>query len=406
MDASPLEGVALRWAALRSDRVGALVLLVGCVVLAAAAPSRTTAQQIAEPVLEGRVEKAGSAVPTATVVLHRVTAALAGEIDSVQVDTDGRFRLPLPSVPDPGGTGEVYFASVRHAGVVYFGPPVLQAVQLDSVYTIEVYDTVSVSEGAPEVSVSVRYVVIQPAEEAWEITDLLQISNEGLQTLVPPSADGPVWSYPLPLGIREAIVGEGAIAPEGVTISDGTVRVTAPLPPGTRQVVVRYLVDELDFTLPAPGTTAHMELLVREPAPLLEVGGLVAVESVPMEQGVTYRRYAALDLSDTSVTVARGTPPTELPVKGIAVSLTLLLTLAGLWTYLRSNQGSTPVAVSATGGSPQAGAGFAGAPARSALLLDVALVDEALARPDIGESEADDLRRRRGDLIRRLEELR
>ena len=394
----------------RSAGATAVALLLGCAVAGVVAPVPVSAQQIAEPVLEGRVENAGVAVPTATVVLHRVTADAAGEIDSVRVDMEGRFRLPLPSVPDPGGRGEVYFASVRHDGVVYFGQPVFQAVQLDSLYTIEVYDTVSVSEGGDEVSVSVRYVVVQPVEEGWEITDLIQIDNGGARTLVPPGDGQPIWSHPLPVDIREAIVGEGEIAPEGVTISDGTIRVTAPLPPGTRQVVVRYLVDELDFTLPAPGATAHMELLVREPAPILEVEGLLAAEAVPMEQGVTYRRYTAVDLLNTSVTVAPGTLPTDLPVREIAVLLTLLLTLAGLWTYLRSDRGAALAEVSSgevpSGRGPRTGTSSEGAPDRSALLLGVALVDEALANPHIGEAEAEKLRHERASFIRRLEDLR
>jgi hypothetical protein len=171
-------------------------------------------------------------------------------------------------------------------------------------------------------------------------------------------------------------------------------------------VVVRYLVDELDFTLPAPGTTAHMELLVREPAPLLEVEGLLAAESVPMEQGVTYRRYTAVDLLNTSVEVAPGTPPTDLPVREMAVLLTLLLTLAGLWTYLRSDGGGAARAEVSPGGGPRTGAGSDGAPARSALLLEVALVDEALANLHLGEAEAEELRRQRTGLIRRLEDPR
>ncbi|HZD03804.1 MAG TPA: hypothetical protein VE173_02770, partial [Longimicrobiales bacterium] len=106
----------------------------------------------------------------ATVVLHRVTVDTAGEIDSVRVDSNGRFRFRLPSVPDPGGRGEIYFASVRHQGILYFGAAIHRAVQLDSLYTIEVYDTAVVPAGGADLPLEVRYVVAEPSENGWQIT--------------------------------------------------------------------------------------------------------------------------------------------------------------------------------------------------------------------------------------------
>jgi hypothetical protein len=369
------------------------------------------AQQEASPVLSGRVEKGGASVPDATVVLHRVTAQAAGEIDSIRVNPEGGFHFALPSVPDPGGRGEVYFASVRYAGVLYFGPPIHEAVQLDSLYVLNVYDTVTAPEGGADLVVAVRYLLSRPAEDGWEIIDLFEIANEGERTLVPASAGGPVWTYPLPEGIRDPTVGEGEIAPDASIIADGSVQITAPIPPGLRRLVLQYHVDDLDLRYPLPGSTGQMELLVREPAPPLEVIGLVPAESVPMAQGVTYRRYAATDLRDATIAVAAGEDPPEIPARNVAVIFAMVLALGGLWAYLRAARGAArsgalSKADSRAGPIIPAGTGEAGGSGtRESFLLEVALIDQALDAPGIEGREAADLRQRRSSLVRRLEDL-
>ncbi|HSM04810.1 MAG TPA: hypothetical protein VK858_09300, partial [Longimicrobiales bacterium] len=170
-------------------------------LLAVLVASGGDAQVPAEPRLEGVVER-GTAGPVAeaTVLLHRIDPTAAGEIDAVRTDGSGRFAFELPTVPDPGGRDEIYFASVRHQGVVYFGGAVSQAVQLDSVYRIQVFDTaVAPPEGAP-VPRGVRYLLAEPVEGGWQVTDLMQIDVTGERTWV--NAEGGVtWRYPMPEGL-------------------------------------------------------------------------------------------------------------------------------------------------------------------------------------------------------------
>lgn len=354
------------------------------------------------PILEGRVLKDSVGVARATVVLHRVSVDTAGEIDSVRVDPDGRFRFRLPAVPDPGGRGDVYFASVDHEGILYFGAAIHRAVQLDSLYTILVYDTTVVPAGGANLPVDVRYVVVEPGEDAWQVTDLFQVNQQGTRTLVPGEELRTVWSYPLPAGVHDVEVGGGDLPPDATSFSGGVVRIAAPVPPGERQFVLRYLADDLDLRFPLPGSTGQMELLVREPAPPLDITGLTAVQPVQMEAGVTYRRYTGNGLLNTTVSMAPGKAAPGVPARRIAVLLALMLALAGLWAYRRSaGPGSAPAVE--TLGAPEAST--PGSTDRSALLREVARIDLALEGGDVDEGEATRLRRRRSSLIRRLQDL-
>ncbi|HSR43523.1 MAG TPA: hypothetical protein VLL48_15150 [Longimicrobiales bacterium] len=370
--------------------------------LLAAVCTDLAGQQEASPVLEGRVVKAGAPVDSATVVLHRVGIDTAGEIDSVRVDGGGAFRFDLPTVPDPGGRGEVYFASVRHLGILYFGTALHRAVQLDSLYTIEVHDTAAVGPEGADLGVEVRYMVAEPAGEAWQVTDLFQVVNDADRTLVPGVEGRTVWSHPLPRGARDVEVGGGDLPPDATVFADGLFQVRAPVPPGDRQFVLRYTLDELETRIPLPLPTAQMELLVREPAPALQVTGLTAAEPLEMDGGVTYRRYTATGLAAGSVVLEAATGSGPVPAPSIAVGLALLLAVAGLWLYMRSR---TPRPAPASGAGPGGPGAPRGPDSRRGLLIQVARIDEALEAEDLDEGEAARLRGRRTSLVRRLQDM-
>jgi len=131
---------------LRHSGVGVIALAM---LLGSAGPAR--AQVEATPVLSGLVQRAGEPLGGSQVVLHRVDAVDAGALDTLVAEADGSFRFGLPTVPDPGGRGEIYFASVNHQGVLYFGPPVATAAELDSLYRIEVFDTLTAPPGGAEI---------------------------------------------------------------------------------------------------------------------------------------------------------------------------------------------------------------------------------------------------------------
>ena len=363
--------------------------LVGPAMLALlAAPASVLSQVEAEPVLAGRVMLADSALPAATVVLHRMSDQGAGEVDSTRAAADGSFAFALPSVPNQA-LGELYFASVRHHGVMYFGAGIETAVELDSLYLIQAYDTLVAPEEGADVRLQSRNIFLEPTEDAWQATDVFQLYNDRDRTVVA-RPGGRVWSYPLPAEAREVTTGEGEIAAGVVAYEDGAFVVRAALPPGERLFVVRYLLDSPTVAIPSPGETELFDLLVREPAPPLDVEPLQQIESVALDVGQTFRRYAAENLTAPVVTITQGEASEPPPVQWIAIVLALVLT-AGALLALRASR------------SPAPRAAVAGADRRT-ILVELARLDEEFEKRDAPTPvQRREYLRRRAELIRRLE---
>ena len=360
-----------------------LVLLLGAPALAAQVP--------VEPILRGRVVVNGVGMDAGMVVLHRVSTDEQGEVDSIRTAQDGSFSFRLPTLPDPE-RNDVYFASIRYSGILYFGAAVTRPVQLDSIYGIDAFDTLSVEPGGHELPIRVRNTFLEAFEGGWQVTDLLQIRNDGDRTLVARDG-GAVWRYPLATGARDHTVGQGGIAPEAIDFEGGDLVVRAPIPPGERLVTVRYVVDDPFVELPAPGVTETMEFLVREPAPVLVSSELAPNESVELEPGTTYRRFSGANLANTVVRFTEGDAPARFPVEWLAVILALILTGFGVAALSRS----TPASVTAV---------EAPSDSRKSLLLEIARMDEAFeALDDPSNDDRASYERRRRELFRRLRPL-
>jgi hypothetical protein len=356
----------------------------------------------ARPELQGQVTRSGEMFPGAEVVLHRVSISVAGEIDTVRADPQGLFRFELPSVPREDQEGDIYFAAVRHEGILYFGRAVSQAIQLDSVYTIATYDTVTAPAAGAPLPVAVRYVIAEQGPGGWQITDLFELSNEGDRTLVAGPDGGVTWRHPLPPGARDATVGGGDVSPDAATVVDGILALTGPIPPGQRQFVLRYEVDVLDgLDIPLSAGTRTVEFLVREPAPLLEIEGLPGVETVDMQPGVTFRRYAGDAPASGLIRLRAGEPPAELPVKELSVALALLLAGAGLFAVYRAG-GTTPAYAGAR--EPELPLGVEDA--RRMVVLEIARIDLRLEDSSLAEDDRAELNARRAELVSKLSDRR
>lgn len=365
-----------------------LLLALGTLI-----PWGAAAQVPAEPTLRGRVLLGDSALGGGTVVLHRVSAASQGEIDSTRVASDGSFTLRLPTVPDPARS-EVYFASVHHAGVLYFGKAVTLPIQLDSLYTIQAYDTLVAPEGGAEVTVQARNVFVETGEGGrWQVTDLFQLRNDAGRTLVAREG-GVVWSHPLAEGAADAVASEADLAMGGVEALGTAVRVTGPLPPGERLLVVRYSVPDPFLVLPTPHVTEILEIMVREPAPPLEAEGLSPAAPVELEEGATFRRLAGTGLGGQVVRLTEGRAVRPPPAPWVAVILTLVLAGIGLWGVLRVRVAQPPRPIEPPSGS------------RKELIVEIARLDEAFAQRNAPTAEERGAyEARRGALLRRLAEL-
>jgi hypothetical protein len=347
--------------------------------------------------LSGQVTVDGEGVASVEVVLHRVTTEESGPIDTTRTDGGGRFAFTLPRAPDASAGHEVFFAAVDVDGILYFGPPLSVAAQLDSLYVVEAYRTEVVGEAPPGLPLSLRNIFMEENPSGgWVVTDLFQIVNRGDRTWV--SAEGrPVWTYPLPDGAQGFEVGQGDIAPDAVRLDGNRILVTAPIPPGDRMLVVRYRLAERDAVFQAPGITERFEILVREPVPDLQVSGLVPQGPVQMSPGQVYRHFLGEQVSETIITLEAGAPPIEgIPAEWLAVILALALAAAGIVAYHRGRQ--TPGVPAMAGGGPTAMEGPGMSP-RQALLLRIAELDEAYARnPSPTEQEEREYQELRGQL--------
>lgn len=367
----------------------ARMIVTSCVVgpLIAGIVGPLTAQEPANPTLSGTAFVGDAPLEAGTVVLHHLADGVQGELDSLGLGTDGRFSFALPRVPDPTRS-DVFFASVRHQGVLYFGPAITTAVQLDSLYEIHAWDTlVAPAEGMP-VAVQSRSVFFEPDSVGWRVTDLIQLRNDETRTIVA-APGGRVWSYALPAGARDVTTGQGELAADAVQFEDGELVVRAALPPGERIFVLRYAVDSLFMDIPNDGTAEAFDVLVREPAPSLDVEGLELLDRIELEAGSTYLRFSAADVSTDAVRIVPVEESGPPRVEWAAVVLALVLAAAGVMA-LRP-RASAVEAVPASG------------PDRRTLMLQVAQLDEDfLGRTDPDPADREAYRRRREDLIRRI----
>ena len=380
-DSSPDGTVTNR---LRTAFVASLVALS-----TSAAPAGISAQVEADPVLNGRALLGDTALTRGTVVLHHLTNTTQGEVDSAAVAPDGSFSFRLPNVPDPD-RGDVFFASIRREGVSYFGSFVTTASQLDSVYAIQTYDTLLAPEEGVDLQIEIRTVFFEAVENRWRVTDVFQLANSRARTVVA-REPGAVWRYPLAAGAAEFAVGEGDVGPDVIGLEDGDLVLRAPMSPGSRMFVVRYTLDDMFTVIPTPGVIDQFEVLIREPAPLMEVEGLRFLTRVELEVGSTYRRYSGQSVDLASIRLVAIDAPTQPPVKWVAVVLAVLLAGMGLFALRGTGlslAGETPV-------SPAAD--------RHSLLVQVARLDDDFeAQADPNAAARTLYERRRRELLRRI----
>ena len=327
-------------------------------------------------------------------MLHHLTQGTQGELDSLAIGADGTFSFRLPRVPDPARS-DVYFASIRHDGVLYFGPAITAPIQLDSLYEVHAYDTLVAPPGGAAVAIQSRSIFFEPDTVGWRVTDLFQIRNDEPRTIVT-QAGGLVWSHPLPAGIRNVSTGEGELALDAASYENGDLVVRAALPPGERLFVLRYHVDSPFITIPNSQPAEALDVLIREPAPAVDVEGLELLDRIELEAGSTYLRYTGVDVTAPSVRIVETEVQGPPPVEWISVMLAFVLAGAGL-LILRHRPGGSPP------GTPVP-AGPRAVPAldREALLLEIARLDEDFEARENTPEQVAAYRQRRAELLRRV----
>lgn len=282
----------------------------------------------------------GTPADSGTVVLHQVSSLFSGETDSVSVGAGGLFELSLPHLPGSSGEGEVFFLSVRHDGILYFGVPLGSDSPIPDVYTIDAYPAERVSGSASPLFLNVRNLLLQPAEGGWLITDLFGLNNPGATTLIAREGEH-VWDHALPVGATEFAVGQSDLAPNGAALVDGSLEVSAAFPPGEQVFLVRYRIMGDTIAVPVTRQAEQFEILILDPMREMSLEGLLEAEPVVLE-GAEYRRFAGVRLAPTVLSVTRGRSAANLRdmVPWLAAGLALILSGIGAFVSSRSKSRS------------------------------------------------------------------
>jgi hypothetical protein len=266
------------------------------------------------------------AVPGARVVLHRVGRDVQGPIDSLVAGRDGSFRFRFRA-----DTAALHILSSRYAGIEYFSPPLaVNPAQPDTGATLVVFDT---SSTAPVQVEARHFVVSRPLDDGTRmVLELVVLSNAGQATRVGGDSLSPSWAERLPGDIAAFEIGEGDFSPEAVARRGDSLVVIAPIPPGSKQVVVQYAIAASvgggGWRIPFDQPSATVNLLVEEPGTRVSGAALASTDSQTIE-GRVYRRWSGTAKAGSVVDVRfpqpGATPRWLLPLLVGTTALALVL---------------------------------------------------------------------------------
>ncbi len=246
------------------------------------------------PFIEGDTTAVVS-VPDLWVTLHRVAPSLAGPLDSMRTDREGRYRF---SFTPSGGPEAVYFVSASYGGIAYFTNPLRGLETTGAAAEIAVFDTTS---RAFPLTVRGRHLIVGSLDSAGfrTVVEIFEISNDSTRTLIAretPDAD-PTWVVAVPMAAREVKAGQGDLPADAFVQSQGKVSLYAALAPGLKQLSISYSVAEKDFPLEFAITDGAvvLEVLLEEPEARVNGANLVVSEPVALE-GRQFQRYLAQDV--------------------------------------------------------------------------------------------------------------
>ena len=360
-----------------------------CVFVSAAA-----AQGRVPLLLAGRVVRvAGNdSVPLAgqVVVAHHVTPAVQGAVDSVRSDAAGRFRIVVAR-PDTGG---VYMVSTKYRGIGYFGVPVADSERVAAGrLTLAVFDT---SSSGHALFVALRHLVVTAPEGGAmrRILDIVQVENPGTTTRVAADSAGATWRLRLAPGVTEFQLGESDISPAAVRRDGDVVVVSAPFPPGAKQVLLSYSAPAgaKALVVPIDQVTARLEVMIEGGGASASGAGVRAAEPMAIENR-SFTRYTAEGVeAGASVTLRFASGGARGKYVWVIVLVAGVALAAGAFVLLR-RRGTGPAPVAA----PRADA-------PDALVAQIAALDERYEGREV-DTPPEDWGRyttRRADLKERL----
>jgi hypothetical protein len=224
-----------------------------------------------------------SALADAWVVLHQITMAGGGPVDSMRTTAGGRWHLRVPHVD----TLAVYVVSAFRDGVAYFSRPLrVEAGHATSADTIVVYDTGSTG---PAVRIRRRVVTVSSAKKdgARDVLEIIELENPGRTTRIALDSLQPTWGGTIPRSAVEFQVGQGDFSPDAVALRGDSVLVFGPIQPdATRQLSLGYVLpgSARTVSIPVDQPTGELDLLLEDTltavaAPTLRSSGVQRIEN-------------------------------------------------------------------------------------------------------------------------------
>ncbi len=330
-------------------------------------------------------------VASAWAVLHQVTLAGGGPVDSARTDRSGRYQVRSAA----RDSAAVYIVSVTYAGIAYFTRPLhaLRGAAQETAEALAVYDT---SSSSPPVQAAQRHIIVRRPEPdgSHHVLELLVLRNVGTRTRISPDTARPVWQGVLPRGAIQLEVGESDVSSEAVYRRGDSIAVAAPVPPGDKQVVVSYIlprsIRRFELTLDQP--VARFNVLVEDSSAALEGTALdrMGAESI---EGTSFVRFAKSDLASGAHVVVAFSRAATAPASWwwLVVGLAGAALLGGLVLAWRRTRPAPATSVPAD---------------PDALAAQIAALDAAFeSRTDATASERGAYQRRRAELKARLETL-
>lgn len=308
------------------------------------------------------------------VVLHRVSAAGSGPVDSVRTQSSGAFSLTYRKQGDG-----IYLISVQRFGVAYFSLPLGVGADAPSdPVDIPVFDTSSV---APAIAVRGRHLIVSRPDGQGQraVVEVFDLANDTSVTFVSAGASAPVFRAHLPAAAIKPRVGEGTFSAEAVSFEQGEARLFAPLPPGVKQLVLSYELPSSAFPLAVPVEFAGslVEVLVEEASGRVDGARLQSQPPVTVS-GRRFMRSLAQNVEANSViTVALPPVAIEQAAPNTWVLLAILGVVGlGLWWWVRRPRRATLSAPAQPSAAPSVPDGTA--LAERVATLDTLLENEGL----------------------------
>jgi hypothetical protein len=314
-----------------------------------------------------RVGKGVQPVPSTWVTLHRVGSDTAGPLDSMRTSADGRYAFSYKRIGDPQA---IYFVSSTFDGVAYFSQPLRAAIETGDDAQITVFDTTS--RPLP-LNLRGRHLIIAaPGQDGLRtLVEVFEISNDSSLTLVAGGANGerPTWTTILPTGATRFRVGQGDIAADAITATNGRVEVFAPFAPGVKQFSISFALPQSAFplALPLEHATGMLEALTEETAATVRSPALGPTAAVTV-QGQTFQRFVGENTPSSGVMRIDVPAP---PLSGQPIYMAALIAVVGgalLLGLARAYTRPPPQAIPAAAGE------------RDRLAREIAELDDTFAR--------------------------